>query len=176
MSAQRPPVQRQSLLASIVLLPFQGFGVLCGTLLLCIAIECMGMHFLWPEQGWQHAQQRLNSEVVQFAAHVHHGWPVQNPGQTVTKRIESAQHWLLKSSLLNEVHDAAAHVSESRIRPHDFRKALGLFSMHLRNYLIAAIYTMLVFAVRLLTLGLTLPLCNYQPLCFFHLLCQNSGL
>ncbi len=35
----------------LITLPFRLFGVLAGSLVLCIAIECIGMHFFWPEQA-----------------------------------------------------------------------------------------------------------------------------
>ena len=55
-AARDQPIRRRSLLASIVTLPLRLFGVLCGSLLLCILVEWIGMHLFWPEQGWHHAQ------------------------------------------------------------------------------------------------------------------------
>ena len=55
-AAQRQQQRQQGLIAGLVTLPFRFFGVLCGALLLCILIECVGMHFFWPDQGWRHAQ------------------------------------------------------------------------------------------------------------------------
>ena len=62
-AAQRQQQRQQGLIASLVTLPFRFFGVLCGALLLCILIECVGMHFFWPEQGWRHAQGMLHYEL-----------------------------------------------------------------------------------------------------------------
>ena len=55
-AAQRQQVRQQGLIAGLVTLPFRLFGVLCGSLLLCIVIECIGMHFFWPDEGWRHAR------------------------------------------------------------------------------------------------------------------------
>ena len=44
-AAQRQQQRQQGLIAGLVTLPFRFFGVLCGALLLCILIECVGMHF-----------------------------------------------------------------------------------------------------------------------------------
>ena len=68
-AVQRQQVRQQGLIAGLVTLPFRLFGVLIGSLLLCIVIECLGMHFLWPEQGWRHAQGMLNYEVSQVSEH-----------------------------------------------------------------------------------------------------------
>ena len=64
-AAQRQQVRQQGLIAGLVTLPFRLFGVLCGSLLLCIVIECIGMHFFWPDEGWRHARGMLNYELSQ---------------------------------------------------------------------------------------------------------------
>jgi hypothetical protein len=68
-AVQRQQVRQQGLIAGLITLPFRLFGVLCGSLLLCIVIECIGMHFFWPEQGWRHAQGMLNYELSQVSEH-----------------------------------------------------------------------------------------------------------
>ena len=59
-----PAATTAGLIAGLVTLPFRFFGVLCGALLLCILIECVGMHFFWPDQGWRHAQGMLHYERI----------------------------------------------------------------------------------------------------------------
>ena len=66
-SAQRQHNQRQGLIATIVSLPFRLFGVLVASLFLSILIECVGMHFFWPEQGWRHAADMLDYELMMGA-------------------------------------------------------------------------------------------------------------
>src|SRR5689334_5177883 len=61
------PARPPTLMGLLVALPFQLFGMLCGALLLCIVIECIGTHFLWPEQGWHHAQSMLDYELTQLS-------------------------------------------------------------------------------------------------------------
>ena len=68
-AAQRQQQRQQGLIAGLVTLPFRFFGVLCGALLLCILIECVGMHFFWPERGWRHAQGMLHYELDQLSTH-----------------------------------------------------------------------------------------------------------
>lgn len=58
--AQRQQAQRRGFLSSVITLPFRFFGVLCGSLLLCILVEWVGMHLFWPEQGWHHAQDMVH--------------------------------------------------------------------------------------------------------------------
>ena len=67
-AAQRAQQRQQGTIADLITLPFRFFGVLCGSLLLCIMLECVGMHLFWPEASWHHAQAMLNQELDQFSA------------------------------------------------------------------------------------------------------------
>lgn len=159
-AVQRQQQRQQGLIASVVTLPFRFFGVLCGSLLLCIVIECIGMHFFWPEQGWRHAQGMLHYELDQLSSHFTRSAVVQEPGRTAHRIVEQGYDWLfVKTGLLDWMRDASAQTSAGSHRPtKDFRYYLGQFYVHLESYLIAAAYTALVFVVRLLVLCLTLPL------------------
>ncbi len=159
-AAQRQQQRQQGLIASLVTLPFRFFGVLCGALLLCILIECVGMHFFWPEQGWRHAQGMLHYELDQLSTHFTRSALVQEPGRTAHRLVEQGYDWLfVKSGLLDWIRDASAQASAGSHRPtKDFRYYIGLVYVNVESYLIAAAYTTLVFLVRLLVLCLTLPL------------------
>ena len=50
-TTQRQQAQQQGLIASLVTLPLRMLGVLLGSLLLSIIIECVGMHLFWQDQG-----------------------------------------------------------------------------------------------------------------------------
>ena len=159
-AAQRQQQRQQGLIAGLVTLPFRFFGVLCGALLLCILIECVGMHFFWPEQGWRHAQGMLHYELDQLSTHFTRSALVQEPGRTAHRLVEQGYDWLfVKSGLLDWIRDASAQASAGSHRPtKDFRYYIGLVYVNVESYLIAAAYTTLVFLVRLLVLCLTLPL------------------
>lgn len=51
-TAQRQQVRQQGFIVGLLTLPFRCFGVLCGSLLLCIVVECVGMALFWPDQSW----------------------------------------------------------------------------------------------------------------------------
>jgi integrating conjugative element membrane protein (TIGR03747 family) len=159
-AAQRQQQRQQGLIAGLVTLPFRFFGVLCGALLLCILIECVGMHFFWPDQGWRHAQGMLHYELDQLSTHFTRSALVQEPGRTAHRLVEQGYDWLfVKSGLLDWIRDASAQASAGSHRPtKDFRYYIGLVYVNVESYLIAAAYTTLVFLVRLLVLCLTLPL------------------
>ena len=159
-AAQRQQVRQQGLIAGLITLPFRLFGVLCGSLLLCILIECIGMHFFWPEQGWRHAQGMLNHELAQVSEHFTRSALVQEPGRSARQLVDLAYDWLfVKSGLLDWIRDASAQASApSRGAHRDFRHYLAQVYVWTKGYLIAAGFTVLTFIVRLLVLVLTLPL------------------
>ena len=159
-AAQRQQVRQQGVIAGLVTLPFRLFGVLCGSLLLCILIECVGMHFFWPDEGWRHAQSMLTNELAHVSDDFTRSVFVQEPGRSARRLVETAYDWLfVKSGLIDWIRDAAAQSrAGARNTHHDFRYYLGLVYVHVEGYLIASAYTVLVFLVRLLVLTLTLPL------------------
>lgn len=159
-AAQRQQDRQQGLIAGLMTLPFRFFGVLCGSLLVCIVIECLGMHFFWPEEGWHHAQDMLNDELAMVSESFTRSVLVQEPGRTARHFIEQTYDWLfVKSGLLDWIRDAAAQ-SRAGVQghAHDFRYYLGMVYVYVESYLIASAYTVLLFLVRLLVLTLTLPL------------------
>ncbi|WP_313024494.1 TIGR03747 family integrating conjugative element membrane protein [Pseudomonas lopnurensis] len=159
-TAQRQQVQQRGLVASIVTLPFRMLGVLLGSLLLSILIECVGMHWFWPEQGWRHAQGMLDYELSQLSSHFTESAVVQEPGRTARQLVEGAYEWVfVKSGLLDWMSQASARArAPSHTGVRDFRYYISLVYQWSENYLIAAAFTVLTFIVRVLVLVLTLPL------------------
>jgi integrating conjugative element membrane protein (TIGR03747 family) len=159
-AVQRQQVGQRSLLANVVTLPFRFFGVLCGSLLLCILIECIGMHLFWPEQGWRHAQGMMDYELNQLSTYFTRSVVVQEPGRTAHRVVEHAHECIfIKTGLLEWAQNASTQASAgSRSQTQDFRYYLSQVYVFSESYLIAAAYTVLVFVVRLLVLCLMLPL------------------
>ncbi|WP_428942902.1 TIGR03747 family integrating conjugative element membrane protein [Xanthomonas oryzae pv. oryzicola] len=159
-TAQRQQVRQQGLIVSLVTLPFRCFGVLCGSLFLCIVVECVGMAVFWPEQGWHHAQAMLDHELDQLSDYFVRSALVQEPGLTAHQWVQYAYDWaFVRSGLLDWVQDASRQAHAVASRPAwSLRHVLATVSTHVEGYLIAAMYTVLVFLVRLLVLCLTLPL------------------
>jgi len=159
-TAQRQQTRQHSFVSTLLTLPFRLFGVLCGSLLLGILVEWVGMHVSWPEQGWRHAQAMLHYEIDQLSTHFTRSVVVQEPGRTAHQLIDGAHEWIfVKTGLMDWMQGAATQSragADSVTR--DFRYYLGVAYVHLESYLIAAAYVLLVFLVRLLVLCLMLPL------------------
>lgn len=159
-TAQHQQVRQQGLIVGVVTFPFRMFGVLCGSLLLSILIECVGMHLFWPGQGWHHAQDMLGHDLNQLSSYFTRSAVVQEPGRTAHWLVETAYHGLfIRTGLLDWMRDVAAQASApSHGASRDFRYYISQFYVWLESYLIAAAFTALTFLVRLLVLVLTLPL------------------
>src|SRR5690606_7549190 len=159
-TAQRQQTRQRSILCAMVTLPLRLFGVLCGSLLLCILVEWIGMHLFWPEEGWRHAQTMVHYELDQLSTHFTRSVVVQEPGRTAHRLIDGAHEWIfVKTGLMDWMQGAASQARAGADHPtRDFRYYLGIVYVHLESYLVAAAYTLLVFLVRLLVLCLMLPI------------------
>jgi len=159
-TTQREQTHQQGLLTSIVSLPLRMFGVLIGSLLLSIIIECVGMHLFWPDQGWHHAQAMLDYELNHLSSHFTRSAVVQEPGRTAHQLVEGAYEWIFeKTGLLDWMSQASARSrAPSQADARDLRFYISQVYVWSERYLIAAAFTTLTFMVRLLVLVLTLPL------------------
>ncbi|WP_454868437.1 TIGR03747 family integrating conjugative element membrane protein [Pseudomonas farris] len=159
-TARRQQDQQQSLLMGLVTLPFRFVGVLLGSLMLSIVIECAGMYFFWPEEGWWHSQRMFEFELDQLSKNFTRSVLVQEPSRTAQKLVSIAyDSELSKTGFATWVQNTSQNARMARNNNvRDARYYIDALYTHLENGLIAAAYTGLVFLVRLLVLFLTLPL------------------
>lgn len=159
-TAERQQARRQGLIANLITLPFRLFGVLVGSLLLSILIECVGMHLFWPEQGWRHSQSMFHYELSQISTHFTQSAVVQEPGRTAHWLVDTTYEWVfVKTGFLDWMSSASAQArAPSQSSARNFQYYLSLVYVWVESYLIAAAFTTLTFIVRLLVLVLTLPL------------------
>jgi integrating conjugative element membrane protein (TIGR03747 family) len=157
--AQRQQAPPQGVIAGILTLPLRCFGMLCGSLLLSILIECVGMHWFWPKQQWHHAEGLLNYELAQLSSYFTQSVIVRDPGRTANQLVQSTYETIfVESGVLDWVHETSARARASAQHSRGFKFYLGLIYAHLEVYVIATAYTVLTVLVRVLVLGLTLPL------------------
>ncbi|KHS84416.1 TIGR03747 family integrating conjugative element membrane protein [Pectobacterium carotovorum] len=159
-TAQHQQTRRQSLLSNVITLPFRLMGVLIGSLLISIIVECAGMHLFWKDQGWQHSQAMLQYEVGHVSNHFTRSAIVQEPGRTAHQIVDTGYEWMfVKTGLLERIQQTTERVrAPSQTPTRDFRYFVSQVYVWSENYLIAAAFTILTFMVRLLVLVLTLPL------------------
>lgn len=158
-TAQRQQARQQGLIAGLITLPFRSFGVLCGSLLLSILIECIGMHWFWPQESWHHAQGMLEYELDQLSSHFKESLLVEEPTRTAHRWVSLAYDQLfVKTGALEATRGAATGTRTNAGAEKGFRFYLSLAYLHVESYALAASYTLLTFLVRMMVLGLTLPL------------------
>lgn len=159
-TAERQQTRRQGLIVRLITLPFRLFGVLVGSLLVSILIECVGMHVFWPEQGWRHAQGMLSYEMDNISQNFTHSAVVQEPGRTAHWLVENGYDWIFSRTGLTDWMERAASQARtpSEGGSRDFRYYVSKVYVWAESYLVAAAFITLTFLVRLLVLVLTLPL------------------
>ena len=103
-TAQREQNQRQGLIVGTITLPFRLLGVLIGSLLFSIVVECVGMHLFWKDQGWRHSRQMLQYELGHLSNHFTRSVVVQEPGRTAHELVDTGYEWVfVRSGLLERM-------------------------------------------------------------------------
>jgi len=163
-TAQREQNRRQGLIVGTITLPLRLLGVLVGSLLFSILMECIGMHLFWKDQGWQHSQQMLQYELGHLSKHFTRSVVVQEPGRTAHELVDTGYEWVfVRSGLLERMSQTAERArapsqGKNQDGGRNFRYFISQVYVWTESYLIAAAFTTLTFLVRLLVLALTLPL------------------
>ena len=154
--AERQQARQQGWIAGLIGLPFRLFGMLCGSLLLAILLEWIGMLFIWSDQGSHHAEQMLSYELSQLSSDFRRSIVMEAPVQTARRLIEwTHEHVVVKSGLREWIELSRSGTEEGRA---GLRRPLEMAYGAVEPYAIAAGYTALTFLVRLVVLCLALPL------------------
>lgn len=159
-TAQRQENRRQGLIVGAITLPFRLLGVLIGSLLVSIVVECVGMHLFWKDQGWHHSQAMLQYELGHLSTHFTRSVIVQEPVRTAHRLVDTGYEWVfVRTGLLERIEEAARQARAlGQGQTRDFRYFVSQTYVWAERYLIAAAFTTLTFLVRLMILVLTLPL------------------
>jgi integrating conjugative element membrane protein, PFL_4697 family len=149
----------QTLIGKVVSLPFTLFGILCGSLLLSIFVECLGLYFLWPDEGWHHAESVFQDELNSLSDTFTQSIVMSSPVKMADTVLSYVYDWVfIKSGLLEQINNVLTPKDYDSARKLTFRQNLGAAVGQMQNYLLAAAYTTLTFIVRLFVLLLSMPL------------------
>lgn len=148
-AGQRPGTVRRLL---------QGTGrllrLLLASLLVSIAIECIGMQLWWPELGPEHSRQMVRTESRFLDRSIADSWLESRPATAVARTLSAAGAALVQSRMVkyavDGMHRVAGRLSASP-RWRRVRAALAPYWQATRN--ISELY-----AIRLTVLGLAAPL------------------
>ena len=157
--AQQQQVKEQTFIGSVLSFPFHFIGVMFLSLGGAILVDWLCLYFLWPEAGWHHAKGMLDHELAWLSQGFLSSVVVQEPGHTATCLVGLLYDWLfVKTGLVHWLTGmqqlaAAGPRGELDLR---YMAAQGITTV--QTYGLSALFTVLVFCVRLVILTLAVPL------------------
>lgn len=156
---QQQQVREKGPILRILSAPFAFIGLLLSSLVVSILIEWVGLYFYWREQGWHHARDMLNHELRWIAKGYVQSLLMDNPGRAAKALIDSAYGWAFeKSGLIEWINYSAVQSRINGSQAEGIHRYLGILYVHVEDFGLAAVYTVLTFLARLLILTLSLPL------------------
>lgn len=149
-----PQTQRRpGLIIGTLELCLRLLGLLFASLLFSILLEFIGMLWFWPEQGWHHSHAMWVSELGWLSNHFKSSLLVQEPAQATSKILERINDWVVVRSgwaqsdiqlkLLSRESSPQGQLAQAYVAGQD--------------YLLATLFTIFTFVVRLTVLTLATP-------------------
>lgn len=154
-SATPPPPQRSpGLIFGMLELCLRLLGLLFASLIFSIVLEFMGMLWFWPEQRWHHSHAMWLSELGWLSNHFKNSLLVQEPAQATAKVLEHLNNWVVVRS------GWAQSDIQLKLLSHEasLQGQLAQIYIVMQDYLLAALFTVFTFVVRLAVLTLASPL------------------
>lgn len=150
-----PQTQRRSgLIFGALELCLRLFGLLFASLLFSIVLEFMGMLWFWPEQGWHHSHAMWLSELAWLSSHFKSSLLVQEPAQATATVLEHLNDWIVVRSGWAQSDTQLKLLSREASLQGQFAHAYVV----MQDYLLATLFTIFTFMVRLVVLTLAIPL------------------
>ena len=154
-SATPPPPQRSpGFIFGMLELCLRLLGLLFASLIFSIVLEFVGMLWFWPEQGWHHSHEMWLSEQGWLSDHFKNSLLVQEPAQATAKVLEHLNDWVVVRSGWGQSDTQLQLLSHETSLQGQFAQAYVL----VQDYLLAALFTVFTFVVRLAVLTLATPL------------------
>lgn len=130
------------------------FGLLFASLMFSILLEFVGMLWFWPEQGWHHSHTTWVREQGWLSSYFKSSLLVQDPAQATAKALEHLNDWIVVRSGWEQ--------SDTQLKLLSREASLqGLFAQGyvvILDYVLAALFTVFTFVVRLAVLTLAMPM------------------
>ncbi|MDE4536238.1 TIGR03747 family integrating conjugative element membrane protein [Pseudomonas sp. ITEM 17296] len=151
----QPPAQRRpGLIFGMVELCLKLLGLLFAALVFSIVLEFVGMVWFWPEQGWHHSHAMWQTELGWLSSHFKSSLLVQEPAQATATILEHLNDWVVVRSGWAQSDTQVKLLNREPSLQGQFAQAY----VEVQNYLLAALFTVFTFVVRLAVLTLAMPL------------------
>ncbi|AZD67497.1 integrating conjugative element membrane protein, PFL_4697 family [Pseudomonas chlororaphis] len=148
------PIQRPGLIVSAIGLGLRIIGLLIASLLFSILIEFAGLLLFWGDQGWLHSQAMFTSELGWLSKHFKSSLLIQQPGPTIVQWLDFLNQWLLVKTGFADFAQQARVASQGT----GFRSLINQLYVSIEDFVLAAVYVIFTFVVRLTILVLATPL------------------
>lgn len=156
---QQIAAKPKTLIGKVISLPCALFGIACGSLLLSVVFEWIGLYFFWSELGWHHAEEMFYHELEQLSSTFTQSIVLSDPVQFTHKTIQWVHEWLfVKSGIVEQFNTVVTPQDYDSARKLTFKQYLNVAINDFQNYLLAAAFTVLTFIVRVFILMLSMPL------------------
>lgn len=129
-------------------------GLLFASLVFSIILEFAGMLWFWPEQGWHHSHAMWVSELGWLSNHFKSSLLVQEPAHATAKILERLNEWIVVRSGWAQ---ADGHLKLLSLES-SLQGQLAQAYVASQDYLLATVFTVFTFLVRLTVLTLATPL------------------
>ena len=149
-----PAPPRPGLIFGTVELCLRLLGLLLTSLLFSVVLEFVGLLWFWPEQGWHHSHAMWLSELGWLSGHFKSSLLVQEPAQATAKVLQHLNEWVVVRSGWAQSDAQLKLLSREATLQGQFAQAYVV----LQDYLLAALFTVFTFVVRLAVLTLATPL------------------
>ncbi|MNO92809.1 hypothetical protein D3C76_843930 [compost metagenome] len=153
--SSQPPAQRHpGLIFGTLELCLRLLGLLFAALVFSIVLEFIGMLWFWPEQRWHHSHAMWQTELGWLSSHFKSSLLVQEPAQATATILEHLNDWVVVRSGWAQFDTQLKLLSREASLQGQFAQAYVV----LQDYLLAALFTVFTFVVRLAVLTLATPL------------------
>lgn len=149
-----PAPGRRGLILGTFDLCLRWLGLLFASLMFSILLEFVGMFWFWPELGWHHSHAMWLSELNWLSNHFRSSLLVQEPAQATAKILECLSDWAVVRTgwAQSDIH------LKLLSREASLQGQLAQAYVAGQDYLLAALFTVFTFVVRLTVLTLATPL------------------
>lgn len=151
---QVAPQERSGLIMTFIGGLLRVLGLLFISLLASVVMEFIGLIWFWPEQGWHHSYAMLDSELAWLSDHFKHSLIVDQPGAATFQVVALLDEWLIERTGLAHLDARAIEIGQSDT----FWSWVARVYVLSKDYILAAAYTTMTFAVRLAVLTFATPL------------------
>jgi integrating conjugative element membrane protein (TIGR03747 family) len=157
-TAQREQNQRQGLIVGTITLPFRLLGVLIGSLLFSIVVECVGMHCSGRTRAGATPSRCCSTSWGTCPTTSRAAWSCRSRAHGARAGGYRLRMGVRALRLLERMSQTAERARAPSHGPDGRNYYISQVYVWAESYLIAAAFTTLTFLVRLLVLVLTLPL------------------